>query len=175
VVAGAGATVRSADSLVGAADAVVARTGEVVAGAGEAVERIHATIDGAGIVLEGSAELVRVAGGVLGSAGEMVGGLEGPVAVATPLVARLADAVDPAAVDAVALLLRRLPGLLASVDEDVLPLVRELHQVEPDLHAVLGIVEQLHGVVTAVPGAKRLLRRAEDHHDDGDGDHHGSG
>jgi hypothetical protein len=53
------------------------------------------------------------------------------VAAATPLVARLAEAVDPPAVDAVACCSDGFPGLLASVDDDVLPLVRELHQVEP--------------------------------------------
>jgi hypothetical protein len=166
VVAGAGGTVGRADVLVGEASGVVGRTDEVVAGATEAVERIHVAVDGAGVVLEGSAELVRAAGGVLGTAGGMVDDLVAPVEAAVPLVARLAEGVDPAAVDAVVLLLHRLPALLESVDDDVLPLVRELHQVEPDLHAVLGIVEQLHGVVTAVPGAKRLLRRAEDHHDE---------
>jgi hypothetical protein len=46
--------------------------------------------------------------------------------------------------------------------------------VEPDLHALLDIVGQLHSVLTAVPGAKRLLRRAEDHDDD-DSDAEASG
>ena len=86
------------------------------------------------------------------------------------LLGRLTEELDPAAVDAVVLLLHRLPALLQGVDEDVLPLVHQLEQVAPDVHDLLDIVGQLHSVVTAVPGAKRLLRRAEDH----DGSHDGS-
>jgi hypothetical protein len=153
---------------------VVVGAEAVVAGAAGAVSRIGATVDVAEVVVGGSAELVAAATGVVAAAGEMVADLEGPVEASVPLLARLVDAVDAPAVDAVALLLHRLPTLLESVDEDVIPLVRELHQVEPDLHALLDIVGQLHSVLTAVPGAKRLLRRAEDHDDD-DSDAEASG
>ena len=59
-------------------------------------------------------------------------------------------------------LIDRLPALLDSVDQEVLPLAQQLKDVGPDLHAVLGLVEELHTLISGVPGAKRLLRRAGD-------------
>ncbi len=55
----------------------------------------------------------------------------------------------------------RLPGLLDTVDRDVLPLATQLQAVAPDLHNLLELVEDLHRLVSNLPGAKRLRRRAE--------------
>jgi len=77
-----------------------------------------------------------------------------------PLVERLAAALGVDDVDALVLLLQRLPTLIATLDGEVVPLVGELRQVEPELRAMFGIVDEMHDVITGVPGAKRLLRRS---------------
>ncbi len=73
----------------------------------------------------------------------------------------LADTLDPKEVDAAVLLIDRLPQLLSAVDEDLLPVVRQLRSVGPELHELLEIVADLHRLVSGLPGA-RLLRRGGD-------------
>lgn len=79
-----------------------------------------------------------------------------------PALQRMAETLHPSEVDAAILLIDRLPELLAAVDDDVLSLVRSLGQIGPELHELLAIVEDLHRLVTGLPGAKLWRSRGRD-------------
>ena len=64
------------------------------------------------------------------------------------------------------LLIDRLPQLLAAVDDDVLPLVRQLQGVGPELHELLRLVEDLHRMVAGLPGVRMLRRRGSEQEND---------
>jgi hypothetical protein len=71
----------------------------------------------------------------------------------------MAETVEPHEVDAAVLLVDRLPELLQAVDQDLLPLARQLQGVGPELHALLELVEDLHSMVSKLPGMKLVRRR----------------
>jgi hypothetical protein len=72
---------------------------------------------------------------------------------------RLAETLEPHEVDAAVLLVDRLPELLQAVDQDLLPLARQLQGVGPELHALLELVEDLHAMVSRLPGMGMVRRR----------------
>ena len=45
-----------------------------------------------------------------------------------------------------------------------LPSARALSQIHPDLHALLELLDQVHQVVTGLPGAGRARERGDDPH-----------
>jgi hypothetical protein len=49
--------------------------------------------------------------------------------------------------------------VLRAVDEDLLPLARQLQGVGPELHALLELVEDLHAMVSRLPGMGLVRRR----------------
>lgn len=134
-----------AASSVSDVDAVVARAAGTVRGADEAVARALVTL--------------AVAGGLVGDAEGLLARVTGPVDLLLPVVRRLSESFNAQEVDALVLLLERLPGLLALVDDDVVPLLRALSDVAPDLHNVLEIVDDLHRLVSGLLGVKRLRKR----------------
>ena len=52
-------------------------------------------------------------------------------------------------------------GTIFQTDEDLLPLTRQLQGVGPELHALLGLVEDLHDMVAKLPGMGRVRRRKD--------------
>ena len=78
------------------------------------------------------------------------------------MLQRLADTVHEPQVDAAAALASRLPHLLDAVDQVLLPLAGGLRDVGPELHELLGLVEDLHRTAEGLPGVKLLRRRGSE-------------
>ena len=104
---------------------------------------------------------VTAAGTLVGSADALLGRVTPLVDQLLPIAQRITDSLSPEEVQAAIHLLDRLPGLLDSVDAEVLPLLRTLQDVAPDLHEMLGLLDDVHAVVSGLPGVGRLRRRAE--------------
>jgi len=158
----------------------VDQAGQVIHGALDSVQVAGVVLARAEGAVTGAEQTVAAAGRTVGAADALVSGGEvllgrvsRPVGVLLPTVQRLADSVTPGDADAVAVLLHRLPGLLAllaQVEDDVAPLARALVGVAPDLHKVLELLAGLHQLASGLPGAKRLRRRGEDDPDQPDPD-----
>jgi hypothetical protein len=55
-----------------------------------------------------------------------------------------------------------LPALRGHLVEDVMPLLRRLDHVGPDLHNLLAVTQDLHLAIIGLPGLKMLRRRGEE-------------
>jgi ABC-type transporter Mla subunit MlaD len=176
VLAGAeGAVQRTGQVLVDAESRVVS-TAEVLVSAGASVQRTEAVLldaeraveSTAGVLVRAEKAVARTfdtlagADGLVDRADHLLAQAQGPLTDLMPVLRRLAETLEPQEVDAAILLVDRLPELLAAVDRDVLPLVRSLSKVEPELHEMLDIVADLHRLITGLPGSRLWRSRGED-------------
>ncbi len=85
-----------------------------------------------------------------------------------PTIERLADTTDPREVDALVQLIDHLPLLATQVERDVLPVMRTLSSVAPDLHELLEVSRQLNEMLAKLPGMGRIKKRVEEQQEDED-------
>lgn len=159
---------RAADALT-RIEALLDRVDVVVARAEAVVDAADATTARAGAVV-GTAETVtrkasRAVDGVTGVTDRVDTSLqtwEPTLRRLAPQAARFAAALSDHEVDAAITLVDRLPVVLEHVENDVLPVLRNLDRVGPDVHELLEVVEDLRRVVTGLPGVGLLRRRGDD-------------
>lgn len=150
------------EALLDRADIVMARVEEVTA-------RADATAAQAGTVVGTAEQVSRRAGravdGVTGLTDRVDVSLrtwEPTLRRIAPQAERFATALTDVEVDAAIALVDQLPVVLEHVESDVLPVLRSLDRVGPDLHEVLEVVEDLRRVITGLPGVGLLRRRGDD-------------
>lgn len=173
VVTGAQASIGRADGVVDGARRSITRVDGVVDGAERSITRVDGVIDGAersitrvdGVVARAETAVARVfdvlagATGLVDNADDLLQQATPALRALLPLLQRMADTLDEREVEAAVLLLDRLPDLLQAVDRDLLPLAGALRDVGPELHELLGLVEDLHTMVQGLPGMRILRRR----------------
>lgn len=98
----------------------------------------------------------------------MLESLEPSLAKLQPTLERLAETTDPREVDALVQLIDTLPVLADQVERDVLPVLRTLSTVAPDLHELLDVSRQLNEMLAKLPGMGRIKKRVEEQQDDDD-------
>lgn len=133
VVAGAAATAAAADLVAARAQTTVARAAQTTARAEELVVRLTDLLDSYQPVL----------------------------AQLQPLLARLAQTTSQQEVDAAVRLIDTLPGVVDTVDADVLPILTTLATVAPDLRDLLDTSKALNEMLGALPGFGRVKKRVE--------------
>ena len=134
-------------TVVNDAAGVVTSTTSVVSDAAGVVDRSAATFERADALTTDATRLLQQ--------------LQPSLLQLLPVLERLASTVDAREVDAAVLLVDRLPQLLGSVDEELLPLARTLKDVGPEIHSLLGLAEDLHDTLSKVPGMGLVRRRRE--------------
>ncbi|MDP9393947.1 MAG: hypothetical protein M3Q27_06675, partial [Actinomycetota bacterium] len=80
------------------------------------------------------------------------------------LLDRLATLLSPERTRALSALADQTPRLVNALQSDRLPTSRELRQLAPDIHAMLELIDEMHQVVTGLPGAQRARKRGADPH-----------
>jgi ABC-type transporter Mla subunit MlaD len=150
------------EQLLDRADAIATRADEVAARAEEATVRTHAILDTAEIVTRDVGRTVDGASGVLDRVDHSLGSWEPTLRKLAPAAKRFADELDESEVTAAITLVDRMPTLLDHVENDVLPMMRNLDRVGPDLHEVLEVVQDLRRVITGLPGMGLLRRRGDE-------------
>jgi len=98
----------------------------------------------------------------------MLESLEPSLAKLQPTLERLAETTDPREVDALVQLIDTLPVLADQVERDVLPVLRTLSSVAPDLHELLDVSRQLNEMLAKLPGMGRIKKRVDEQQDDDD-------
>lgn len=118
------------------------------------LERIESTRADAGYVIAAVDETRERADVLLGA-------LQAPVERLLPTLERLAATTDPREVDALVDLIDRLPVLARSVEAEVLPMLRTLQSVAPDLHDLLDVSRELNEMLAKLPGMGRIKKKVD--------------
>jgi hypothetical protein len=151
-----------AEKVAEQAEKVADRADQVVTRADEATERAHAVLGTAELVTRDASRAVDGAKGVLDRVDTSLVAWEPPLRRLAPSLERFADALSPAEVTAAIGVVDRLPLVLEHLENDVLPMLRTLDRVGPDIHELLAVVEDLRQVVTGLPGIGFLRKRGDD-------------
>jgi ABC-type transporter Mla subunit MlaD len=151
--------------------------------AGEAVEELFAVAPRLGALLADAERLVGDIGALLerieatrAEADEVVArtdatraradalltALEPPLTALQPTLDRLAETTDPREVDALVVLVDQLPLIAEQVEGDVIPVMRSLRTVAPDVHDLLDLTRELNGMLAKVPGMGRIKKRVDE-------------
>lgn len=154
----------SVEAVAGSAERAAARTHAVIDGADAAVARTNATLSGAEASMRHAQRMLGSTTELVGRADSMLTQFEQPLGALLPSLRRFADTLDPGEVEAAVALIDRLPDLLRHVEDDLLPMLRTLDRVGPDVHEILEVVEDLRRVLSGLPGVGLLRRRAESEH-----------
>lgn len=159
------------EHVVSAAEQTTARSDDALTRTATTLDTVEVTARDAGRAVDGASGLVQ-------RVDAMLGAWEQPLRRLAPVVRRVSESIDPREVEAAVSLIDRMPLVLDHLEHDVLPMMRQLDRVGPDLHEILEIVEDLRRVVTGLPGVGLLRRRGDDEppvvvdsvHDAADGD-----
>lgn len=86
----------------------------------------------------------------------------GPLERLHPTIERLAETTDPAEVDALVALIDTLPVLAGQVEGEVIPVMRSLSSVAPDVHDLLDLTRELNAMLGKLPGMGRIKKRVDE-------------
>jgi hypothetical protein len=160
------------EALLDRAERAVDHVERVVDEAAESNVRVRATVDAANIVTRDAGRRVDAASGLIDRLDTMLVTWEPVARKLAPQATRFADSLSEHEIGAAIALIDRMPVVLDHVDTDLLPVLKTLDRVGPDLHELLEVVEDLRRVVTGLPGVGLLRRRGEE---EPPGDDDGSG
>jgi hypothetical protein len=150
------------EALLDRLDNVSDRVDQVVTRADEAAERAHAVLGTAELVTRDASRTVDGATGVLDRVDASLVAWEPSLRKLAPSLERFAEALSPDEVTATITLVDRMPLVLDHLENDVLPMLRTLERVGPDVHELLEVADDLRRVITGLPGIGLLRRRGED-------------
>jgi hypothetical protein len=165
-----GIAVDRVEAVVDRAEAVAGRADAVAAEAAESTTEVRAAVDAVAVVTRDAGRRVDAAGGLVDRLDTLLGTWEPVGRRLAPQASRLADGLSGQEVDSAIALIDRMPVVLEHLDNDLLPVLRTLDRVGPDLHELLEVVEDLRRVVTGLPGVGLLRRRGDDEPPDDDRD-----
>jgi hypothetical protein len=150
------------EALLDRLDKVSDRVDQVVTRADEAAERAHAVLGTAELVTRDASRTVDGATGVLDRVDASLVAWEPSLRKLAPSLERFAEALSPDEVTATITLVDRMPLVLDHLENDVLPMLRTLERVGPDVHELLEVADDLRRVITGLPGSGLRRRRGED-------------
>ena len=135
--------------------ALLTRAEQAVADVAALVARIEATrLEAAAVVSRTDETRAR--------ADALIGALEPSLTQLQPTLERLAETTHPDEVDALVQLIDHLPQLVEQVERDLLPVMRTLGTVAPDVHDLLDVSRELNGMLAKLPGMGRIKRRVDE-------------
>ncbi|MGI8645217.1 MAG: hypothetical protein ACR2JD_02690 [Nocardioides sp.] len=92
----------------------------------------------------------------------LLAGIEPSLLKLQPTLERLAETTHPSEVDALVSLIDQLPLLAEQVAHDLMPVMRTLGTVSPDLHDLLDVSRELNGMLAKLPGIGRIKKRVDE-------------
>jgi hypothetical protein len=87
-----------------------------------------------------------------------------------PTLNTLAETTDPDEVKALVHVIDMLPEITDSMRDDILPLLKTLDSVGPDVRELLLVSRELYEMLGSLPGMGRIKKRVEDEQEDELGD-----
>lgn len=120
-----------------AADAVVVRTAGTVASVQPTLDRAQAMVETFGPVLD---DLAPIAKNLM------------------PTLQRISETTSPEEIEALVGLIDHLPMLVDKLEADIVPILEDMRNVGPDIHALLDTATDLAAMLEKVPGLNRRRR-----------------
>jgi ABC-type transporter Mla subunit MlaD len=128
------------DATRAAADAVVVRTAGTVASVEPTLARVQGMVDTFGPVLDD-----------IGPSAERL----------VPILQRISETTSPEEIQALVELIDHLPMLVGKLEADIVPILEDMKNVGPDIHALLDTATDLAAMLEKVPGLNRRRRADE--------------
>ncbi|MGQ2910828.1 MULTISPECIES: hypothetical protein [unclassified Aeromicrobium] len=125
------------DATRAAADAVVVRTAGTVASVQPTLDRAQAMVETFGPVLD---DLAPIAKNLM------------------PTLQRISETTSPEEIEALVGLIDHLPMLVDKLEADIVPILEDMRNVGPDIHALLDTATDLAAMLEKVPGLNRRRR-----------------
>lgn len=151
------------------AESVIRHTRDITASASETVQeaaRISGSaeelVTAAGGVSQRASETVSRAERTAVTAGELLAAYEPTARRAAPMLGRFVEEFSQKEVDAAIRLVDELPVLTEHVLTDILPILRTLDRVGPEIHELLEVTHDVRRAIVGIPGFRFFRRRGED-------------
>ncbi len=128
------------------------RVVELVAGAEKLIDRAGALIARVETLVDG---VERTAA----RAGRLVDSLDPTLTKLQPILQTLADTTSPVEVQAAVTAIDLLPEIVGRLSEDIMPILKTMDTVSPDLSELLLISRELNEMLGAIPGLGRAKRK----------------
>jgi hypothetical protein len=165
------------------ADKLIDRTTETVDDAEVVLKRCEAVAAAAAKIVEDAGRITDTAGAVVTEAGEVCGKASGTVAQAqhtaatadslleayapiaaraAPMAERFVNELSAKEVEAAIRLVDELPVLTEHVLSDILPILRTLDRVGPEIHELLEVTHDVRRAIVGIPGFHFFRRRGEE-------------
>lgn len=158
--------VERVSATVDEAEGIVRHSREVAVAAEEAVsaaERISAAastvVSEAESVSTRAAETVERAERATGTVDGLLAAYESTAHRAAPMLEKFVDELSPKEVDAAIRLVDELPVLTEHVLSDILPILRTLDRVGPEIHELLEVSYDVRRAIVGIPGFGFFRRR----------------
>jgi ABC-type transporter Mla subunit MlaD len=161
---------KRADAVLGQTQPLLTRAGKVLDETEPLAKQAGELVATTGPLAELAGPLMQQAGDLVGRAGGLLDGAEPSLRSLQPMLDRLAQTTSPAEVDAVVQFIDTLPELVQAMRDDVLPIVRTLGTVAPDVRDLLDTTKEFSEILGSLPGLGRIKRRVEERQEQEDFD-----
>lgn len=162
VIVGAESAVVRADAVIVGAEAAVARADGVLTATEEATARATGVLDAAEATTARVDATVSGADQALGKASKLLDDYEPPLTTLKPTIDKLAETTHPEEIEALVHVIDMLPELTDSLRDDVLPMLKTLDSVGPDVRELLMVSRELNEMLGSLPGMGRIKKRVEE-------------
>ncbi|MEV4644816.1 hypothetical protein [Saccharopolyspora sp. NPDC049426] len=162
----AGGTVADAEETIQDARAVAVAAAPIVAAAGQVSTMAESVVGRANGICDDAAKTVAEAQRTSANADELLSLYSPTAKKAAPLVDRFVEELSDAEVDAAIRLVDELPQLTEHILTDILPILRTLDRVGPEIHELLEVTYDVRRAIAGIPGFQFFRRRGEDKVDD---------
>lgn len=158
-------------------DGVVDRTREIASMAEDSVREVariaaaaSTLVNDSGAVAHKASETVDRARHTADVAGGLLAEYEPMARKAAPMASRFVDELSPKEVDAAIRLVDELPVMAEHMISDIMPILRTLDRVGPEVHELLEVTHDVRRAIVGIPGFQFFRRRGEGRVDDGSDD-----
>ncbi|MEU6130698.1 hypothetical protein ABZ805_16110 [Saccharopolyspora sp. NPDC047091] len=159
ILARTGRTVDEVDEVLREAKVVAAAAGRTVEAASTISAEAQTIVESAGAVSDTAASTVRDVQRTAAVADELLAAYEPLARKAAPMAQLFVDELSQKEVDAAIRLVDELPVLTEHVLSDVLPILRTLDKVGPEIHELLEVTHDVRRAIVGIPGFQFFRRR----------------
>jgi ABC-type transporter Mla subunit MlaD len=164
----AAASVARVSRILDRAEASVARTDAVLSSTEPILAQTRGLLHNAEAVTADATRTLRTARTLTDDASGMLTQLQPALDRAMPLLEKFVTSLSPAEIDAAIKLVDELPVLTESVRADILPILRTLDRVGPDINELLHVMDDVRHAIIGIPGFAFFKKRGTDRIEDDD-------